>query len=476
MTQQDEALALDGELDNYEYPITIEDIGPSAKRVSVDVPEERIASMMNEQLQELQSVAAIPGFRVGKAPRKVIEKRFASELRRQVRDSIIRGAYQQAITKHSLAVLGEPEFDDEKSLEKLPESGPLKFSFSVEVQPEFTVPDLSDLTVKKPVIEVNDSHVEQALQNLRDQQGTLVPVDGRGIQAKDYVIADVHIKFEGEVVGHQHDAQIVVRPGTIGGIEIKDLDVQLAGLKPDDVKTVTAKAPDTHPAEKIRGKDVEVEFKIKDIKYLEPAEITDEFLAYLGFENKQELLDELRKQMIEKIDQDVRTAMHNQIRKAILDRVQIELPAKLSQRQADRVVSRRVTDLIMRGVSEQQLRANVERIKAGAADQAKAELKLFFVLNKIAQDNGIEVDEAEVNGHIAQMAIMTDRRPEKLKQELASRGQLQDLFLFLREKKTLDKILEGVKIEEVKIEGQDAKSVDPAAKDLHEDESPASDE
>jgi trigger factor len=459
---------------DFEYPITVEDAGPAAKKISVEIPEDRIKSKLAEQFGELEGVAQLPGFRPGKAPRSLLEKRFSTDVRNQVRDTLLRESYQQAISKNSLSVLGEPEFEDQGEPMNLPASGPLKYTFTVETTPEITLPDLGTLEVKKPVIQVNDEHVQQALQNLREQQGALVPVEGRGVQAKDYLTADVKIKLGDELIGSQNDAQVVVRPGVIGGVEIKDLEAQLEGAKVDETRTIKATAPEQHPAEKIRGKEVEVELTIKDIKALELAEIDDAFLESLGFENQQQLLDELRVQMVERINNDVQVAMHNQVRAFLQKNIEFALPTKLTTRQESRVINRRANELMMRGMPADQIRANLDKLQAGAADQAKNELKLFFTLAKYSEQHGIEVDESEVNGQIAQMAMMQNQRPEKLKQDMGKNGQLGDLWLSLRERKTLDKILESAKVEEVEVKGtDDASSVSPDAKDAGETASDA---
>ena len=452
----------------FDYPITVEDAGPAAKKITVEIPEDRIKTRLEEQFTELESVAQLPGFRAGKAPRSLLEKRFATDVKSQVRDALLRESYQQAISKNSLSVLGEPEFEDDKEL-VLPATGSLKYTFTVETTPEITLPDLGTLEVKKPVITVNDDHVQQAMQNLREQQGALVPVESRGIQAKDYLTADVKVKLGDEIIGSQNDAQIVVRPGNIGGVEVKDLDKQLEGAKVDETRTVKATAPENHGSEKIRGKEVDIEITIKDVKALELAEIDDAFLESLGFENQQQLLDELRVQMVERIDNDVKAAMQNQVRAFLQKNIDFALPAKLTSKQENRIVNRRANELMMRGMPVQQIQANVDKLTAGAADQAKNELKLFFTLAKYAEMHGIEVDESEVNGQIAQMAMMQNQRPEKLKQDMAKSGQLSDLWLSLRERKTLDKLLESAKIENVEVKGtDDASSVSPDAKDAGE--------
>ncbi len=434
----------------FDYPIKVEDAGPATKKVSIEIPRERIDAKLQEQFKELRQQAAIPGFRVGHAPQKLIEKRFATDVRDQVRRALISESYEQAVEKNSLQVIGEPQFDDAEAIQ-LPDAGSLTYTFEVEVQPDITLPELNGLKVKKPKIEVSDENVQQALTNLREQQGTLVPVEDRGVEEKDYLIADVHVKDGETVVAHQHDAQIVARPGRLAGIEVENMAEQLKGLKAGEKRELKLTAPDNHATEQIRGKEVTVEIALKDIKRLEAAELNQEFLEGLGFQNEAELNDALREQMVERIGYDVQQSMREQVNKYLLDNVTIDLPTKLSDRQAERVVQRRAMDLMMRGMPREAVASNIEKLSGGAKDEASRELKLFFILQKIATDQNVDVDEAELNGRIAMLAAQRGRRPEKMKQEMSKDGSLANLYVQLREQKAIDKILETAEVEEVDV-------------------------
>ncbi len=450
------------EQEAFQYAIKVEDAGPATKKVSVEIPPERIQQKLAEQYKELRSQAAIPGFRPGHAPQKLIEKRFATDVKDQVRRSLISESYEQALEKNKLQPLGEPEFDDAEKI-ALPESGALSYTFSVEVQPEINLPELKGLKVKKPKIEVKEENVDQAMQNLREQQGTMVPVEDRGVKDKDYLVADVHVKIEGNILAHAHDSQIVARPGRIAGIQIDDLEKQLAGLKVGETRVINAKAPDSHANETIGGKDVQIEVKLKDLKELELAEIDEDFLTDLGFSDEKELREALREQMVERIDYDVKQAMREQVNKYLLDSVNIELPTKLSERQADRVVNRRAMDLMMRGIGREQIEANVDRLRTGARDEALRELKLFFILQKIANNFEVEVDEAELNGRIALLAAQRGRRPEKMKQDMSKDGSLANLYIQMREQKAIDKVLDDAQIEEVDMKPEEAQAAGESA-------------
>ncbi len=454
---ENETATMDAEQkDDFQYEVRIESAGPASKKVIVEIPPDRISQKLEEQYKELRRHAAVPGFRVGHAPRKLIEKKFSDDVKEQVRGMLIRESYEQAVEKNKLQVIGEPEFDNPDAI-KLPESGALSYSFQIEVQPEFELPDFSKLTVNKPKIEITEENVEQAMKNLREQQGTLVPIEDRGVEDGDYLTADVHVKVGDEVVAHQHDAQLVSRSGRVAGIQIDDLAQQLAGAKVGETRTISLHAPEKHTNEKLRDKDVQVEFTIKDIKHLELAEINQAFLEDLGFENEQELRDALREQMVEKINDDVQTAMRTQVNNFLIQNVQMDLPSKLSDRQAERVIGRRAVDLMMRGMPREQVEGNIERLREGAQDAAIRDLKLFFILQKVATNANVDVSEAELNGRIAMLAAQRDMRPEKLKQQLSKENSLMNLYVQMREQKAIDRVLEQAKIEEVEIKpGEDA--------------------
>jgi trigger factor len=432
------------------YQIKIEDAGPATKKVSIEIPENVIQTKVEEQFKQLRKEANIPGFRVGHAPQKLIEKRFHSDVREQVRRSLISESYEQAVQKNSLQVIGEPQFDNAEQI-TLPETGSLSYSFEVEVQPDIVLPPLVGLNVKKPKVEVKEEHIDQAMLNLREQQGVLVPVEGRGVEAGDYLTADVHIKTEGAVVSHQHDAQIVARPGRFAGIQVDDLDAKLEGLKVGEKREFEIAVPETHSNEQLRGKNATVEVALKDIKKLELAEINEQFLESLGFNNEQELREALREQMMERVKYDVEQAMRDQVTNFVLANVNIDLPSKLSDRQAERMLQRRKIELLMRGLPREQVESRVDEMRAMVQAEAARDLKQFFILQKIASEQNVDVSEPELNGRIALLAAQSGERPEKMKQDMSADGSLMNLYVQLREQKAIDKVLESAHIEEVEV-------------------------
>jgi len=279
-----------------------------------------------------------------------------------------------------------------------------------------------------------------------------VPVENRGAQARDFITADISIALDGNEITEQKGTSLMVQAGRIGGIFIEDLDTRLDGTKPGETRSFPVKVRDDHLREDIRGKEVEVKVALNSIKRLELAEINQQFLENLGFEDERELKDALMEQLQVRLRDDIQQAMRDQVTKYLIENVTMAIPAKLSQRQRRRVLQRRISAQIMRGIPESELAANAESIEAGADEQAVTELKAFFILDRIAQDQNVDIPESELNGVIAYIASQRGERPESLKQRMSKDGSLMNMYLKMRENKALDRILQDANIEDVEVE------------------------
>ena len=358
----------------------------------------------------------------------------------------------------------------------MPESGDLTYSFKIEVRPDFELPDMGELTVKKAKITIKDEHVDQALDNLRNQQGQLGPVEGRGVEEGDYLFADVSVDLEGETVAEQKDAQLIARGGRIAGILVDDFADKVKGMNVGETRTFDLKVPDDHSNEKMQGKTAKVTVVLNDMRELTPAVVDQAFLEDLGFENQDELMAALREQMEERVDNDIKNAMRRQARDYLVKNTTLELPEKMTAGQTSRVVNRRAMTLLQRGVSEDKVRAAIDKLREGADEEAKNELKAFFILDKVAEDKEIELDEGEINNQIAMLAMERDPAARHAASNDAAGRQPAESVLAMRESKTLDALIEGAKVEEVEPTAQEQqKAVDEATGNAEESDDESED-
>ena len=430
--------------------VEIEDTGPCKKKISITIPEETIKKEADEQYDALSKDAVIPGFRKGRAPRRLLEKRFGKETAEQVKLKLIADATAKALEENELDYLRDPDIDYEKI--DLPERGDLIFEFEVEVRPEFDLPKLEDIPVDKPKLEVEDEQVDRELEQLQKYSGVWTPREDGSIEPDDQVIADAILKIEDVEEEEKLDnIEIYVRPkGYVGAVPVETLDKLLVGAKAGDTKETIIEVPKTYFREDYRGKKIDIKVKIKDIKFLKPAPINENFLSRLGVENEQELREKITENLQNNIEQQARSNMKEQIHKYLLDNTKFDLPMDIVADQATTMLQRQYANLFSQGLPKEKIEENIQQLQASSEEQAKEQLKTYFIMDKVAKQLDIEVTEEELNGYIAQLAMQRQQRPERLREQMAANGTLSQFKLQVREDKCINKILESAKINEVK--------------------------
>ncbi len=438
--------------------VTVTDAGPCKKKIEIEIPAEAIHEKLDSKYQELKKDAEVPGFRKGRAPIRLLEKRFGTDISKQVKLELLVEASEAALKENEIDTLGDPDIDHESV--ELPEEGPMKIEFEVEVRPEFDLPDLEGIEIEKPKVEVDDAKIDEEVTALCKRAGVWTPKDG-GAEMDDQVIADVVLITEGsEDHDQRENIEITVREkGFVAGIPVEGLDKLLKGVKHGDEKKTTVEIADTFYNEELRGKKVDVTIEVKEVKSMVPAELNEELFSRLNVEDEDDLKDKIREQMSQQAEQQARAAMSQQVHAYLRDKIDFELPADIVASQAISILQRQYSNMLMQGMGKEQVDEQMDQLKANSDQQAAEQMKTFFIMDKLADTFEVEVTEEEINGHIAYAAAMRGRRPEKMREELARDGSLAQFTLQIREEKCIEKILEKATIKEV-----DAVSDKPAAK------------
>ncbi len=443
--------------------VTIEEAGPCKKKVSIEIPEEAIRMATDKKYENLRKEALVPGFRKGRAPRRLLEKRFGKDTTEQVKLTLLAEASESAIKDSKLDILGEPDIDFEKI--EMPAEGPLKFDFEIEVRPEFELPELEGIPVTKTKLEVTDEQIDREIERLQRWSGVWTPRKDGAVEPEDQIIADALIKAEGiEEQQKLDNIEIHVRQnGFVGEVPVEKLDELLTGAKCGETKQISTEVPKTYFREEYRGKKVDISIEIKDIKWLKPAELNQDFLTRLGVEDEKELREKTQDNLHSRLETQVRTEMSEQIYQYLHDNTDLDLPLDIVAQQATSLLQRQYTNLMMRGLPREQLNEQIEQLQASSEEQAKKQLKTFFIMDKIADKLDISVSDEEVNGHIAQAAIQRGQRPEKMREDMERNGSLTQFTLEVRQNKCIEKLLETAKITEKKPDKK-AKKAEKAAK------------
>lgn len=443
--------------------VRVEEIGSLRKKMTVTVPGDLIAEQLDGQYDELRREAQVPGFRRGRAPRRLLEKRFGEEVTETLTQQVVATAYSVAIEKSDLKVLGDPMvWVKEKDAEsetllpaeeaipkiELPEEGDLSYSVEIEVRPEFDLPNLEGIPVKKPKIEVTDENIDKQIDYIRGMRATFEPVPEGPVEKDDVVYADVKMTSDGTVLKEQPELRFNARSQTIDGVQLENLGDVLAGAKVGDVKTTSGEIPDTFYKVEFRGKKADFEFTVRKIERQVLPEMNEEFVKSLGAESQDQLREWVKSDLEGRIGQEQQRAMRDQVYQYLLEHADFELPERLSETQTERVIVRRMLEMYQQGVPPTEVQKLMDEVRTSAKQDVANDLKLVLVMEKLSEEFETEVTEEEMNGRIAMIAQMRGQRFDRVRDELIQGQGVQNLYVQVRDEKIIGKLLEKAEVAE----------------------------
>lgn len=432
--------------------VSIADAGPSAKKLSIEIPADTVSERLKTSMDTLSVEAQLPGFRKGRVPRWLIEKQFGPAVKKEAKTELVASAFNKAVEDLKLKVIGNPGGGNLEEME-VEEGKPFAFEIEVEVLPEFDLPSLEGIAVKKPLIDVTDAMVEDEVKKLQINEGSLESREEG--EPGDYITGHaIMTGKDGTEFYNLKGAVVQVPPtdkqgkGMILGIMVDDFAKQLGTLKPGGTATIKAKGPENHEVEKIRNADLTVKFTADRVDRIIPAPI-ETIVQGFGTPDEASLRDFVKTRMGQRVQMQQQSAMHSQIAQHLIDNTKVELPKKMTSQQAGRTLERRRLELMYRGVEAGKIEEHMAELREASSQAATRDLALFFLLHKAAEDMKVRVDESEINNRIAQIAFQRNVRPEQLRQELIRTNQVSGIYQQIRDHKTLDAILNKATVTEL---------------------------
>jgi trigger factor len=453
-------------LDLLKKKVTTEtkDVGTLRKELRITVPGDVISERLEHDYNELRSDASVPGFRKGHVPIQLIQKRFSSDVRKSLKTAIIGQSFFAALENEDFKALGDPlfqietpdgarlvELDEALSHFELPSEGEFKYTCEVEVKPEIELPELKGIVIRSPAIEIGDDMIDEHILRQRKIGGRFEPLDGGAADVDDMVIADVKLVVDGETINEEDNVQLGVRATRLDGIPLLTLKKELSGVNVGDTRSVKCEVPTDYVRPDLRGKEGAFEFVIHEIKRLTPTAM-DAYIEQMGCENEKELRTAIAQEIEAERDRLMARARKEQVLGYLLDNIKLDVPEGLSARQTDRAVMRRVVQLQQEGVPEDEVEAKIDELRTTAHDQVVRDLKLEFIMEKVAEKLEVQVTEEELNTEIAMLARMYNKRFDRVRDDLAQRGLLQQLAEHIRQDKCAQIMLADAKITEVPAE------------------------
>ncbi|HEX3146465.1 MAG TPA: trigger factor [Gemmataceae bacterium] len=438
--------------------VEITDVGPCKKHVKITVEREAIDERFEEKFDELlkERTAAVPGFRPGKAPRKYIVRKFKSSVTEDVRREVLMASLQQLAEDSNISPLAPPELAPEDLI--LPEEGPFIYEFDVEVRPEFDLPEYKGMKLRKPIHKFTDKDIQDEMRRLLEPQGALIAKEGKDVkvEANDIVVGDlVTIDGDKELNKATGISVRVEKRLALTDSVVENFAKQIAGAKVGDTREMDVKLGEKVADQAIKGKTVKGRFTIKEVKVIRLPELTPDLLERYGVKTEGQLEELIATTLDRNLEYQQRQFARQQILQQVAEKVKWDLPRDLLVRQATRTLQRRVIEMRSSGMTEQQIEARLTVLRQNVLQSTAVSLMEHFVLQKIAELEKIEIEDADIDAEISRIAAQQGESFRKVKAQMEREEMIEALATDLLERKALDVVLNNAVYEEFDIKPEE---------------------
>jgi len=401
--------------------------GNCTRKIEIKVPSEEIEKKYNSMLDGLSQKVEIPGFRHGKAPRQMLEKRYKDVLLEDMTDELLQTAYKEAIAENNLIPLVPPELDGEPQLVV---GEDFTATIVVDVKPEVVLREYKGIPLTRKIDPVTEDDVEMALKELLRRAGRLEPVSGRKSINGDYAF----VEFQ------PNGAEAPIKQVLV----LDDISTSaLIGINIDDYVEGHFDFPVDYPDRDLAGNAYDAKAKILELKELVPAELDQDFLSRFG----EEVIDEAA--LREGIKKDLAENRKGQSDKDIRRQARIELASRNHIELTEKIIDRAVVGTMssywkIEDLSEEQ----IKEIKANLRPNTIRSMIVDFVIEEIAKAEKIEVSEEEIKERIAEIAKANRLQPDSLYRHWKKEGKIDDVRDDIIAEKTIELIVDNAIINE----------------------------
>ncbi|CDQ39411.1 trigger factor [Virgibacillus sp. CM-4] len=412
--------------------------------LTIEVSVEEFDKALDQAFKKVSKDVQIPGFRKGKIPRGIFEKRFGVEaLYQDAVDIVLPDAYMQAVEETGIEPVAQPDVD----IDTIEKGQPLVFTAKVTVKPEVKLGEYKGLEVEDQSVEVTDEDVEHDLEHQREHHAELVVKEEGKIEEGDTAVIDFEGFVDGEAFeggkGENHSLEIG------SGQFIPGFEEQLIGKETGEDTEVSVTFPEDYHAEDLAGKEATFKVKIHEVKYKELPELDDEFAKDLDdeVETLEELKSKKKEQLLEQKKQDVENQKRETLVEKASDNAEAEVPEAMVDTELDQMVKEFEQRLQMQGMTlemySQFSGQDEAALKEQMREDAEKRVKTNLTLEAIVDEEGLEVSEEDVDAELEKMASMYGAEVEQLKQMLG--GNTDAIKGDLKMRKAIDFLVEHSK-------------------------------
>ncbi|HZE72033.1 MAG TPA: trigger factor [Pyrinomonadaceae bacterium] len=426
------------------------DISPTRKEIKIEIEPAIVRQTYDRVSDRYTKLANVPGFRRGHAPRGVVRTRFKSEIRGEVLRELLPEAVNEAIDKHELTAIGEPnvQFDEAEKFEQFGDQ-PISVKVAVEVLPKVELGNYKGFKAARRVRPVTDEDVQKMIDGLRESSASLLPVEERGAQLGDTVSQDV----VGAFLDRPDEEPIDVKEVDVilgdEGVQQEFTD-NLLGVKPDDKKIFTVDYPTDFSSPRLAGRKVEYAATVTAVRMKELPELDDEWAKSLGedFDSVETLRTKIREDLEQRANVEADHRVRSALLRSLLEAHQFEVPETLVQHQTSTRLQEVVQNMIGRGIDPRNQELDWERAREELQTQAQEDVRASMLLELIADQEQIEVTDEEIEAELNQIASASRQPLERVRATLTKDGGNRSIANRLRNRKALDLLTQNAQVSE----------------------------
>ena len=429
-----------------QYDVQVQEKSTCERHVVVTITAAEVQRYRQQTFDDVAPKAELPGFRAGKAPRKLVESKFKDQVDDQVKSTLVMESLQQVTEGDHFSAISEPDLDYD-ALE-IPADGDFIYEFDIEVRPDFDTPDWKGLKLELPSVELTDEMIDKHLSSTLRRFMPGEAVDGAA-EMGDTIILNGKFTLDGEVLGEFEEQETLLHEQLVlRDAKIENFGELVVGKKEGDKITTTVEVSASAANEDLAEKKVEVEFEIHEIRRIEVSEIGSSKLEELGFDDTEELRNFVREELTRQFDYRQQQSLRDQIVEQLTAGADWELPKALVRRQTTRELQRRALEMQRSGYSNDEVNAMVNAARINAEESTVASLREHFVLEKIAEDEEIEPLPEDYDREVELIAVQSDTSPRRVRARLEKTGQMDAIRNQIIEREVINRIKEAGKITE----------------------------
>ncbi|MGD2063501.1 MAG: trigger factor [Nitrospirota bacterium] len=416
----------------------VQEVSPCRWQVRVTLAAEETVPHFDKAYRALQRTARIPGFRPGKVPLSVIRKRFGDAVREDVGNTLLKETFPQALEEHSLKAIGPPALEEID----LQEGSPFTYMAQVDVLPEVELGDVTGVEVTRRDVVVPEEMIDSTLERMRQenaQVSTVGDADAALSQGQIGVI-DFQGRIDGEPFEGGSGERFSVELGA--GRLFPDFESGIEGMTRGENREITVTFPEDY-REEYAGKQAEFTVTLHEIQDKVVPEVDDEFAKDLDFADLPALRAEIRSKLEERIAASQRQSHHQEIADRLLEMHSPEIPPTLLEGQLDLMVRNRLVHLVQEGKTVEEAEEQRAALREELAPDARKRAQLTLILDKIAEVNGLQIDDAAIEAQLKKEALDASVSPDVMRRYYESQfGSLDPIHDQLREEAAYDYVLE----------------------------------